>query len=249
MNLLRTLIIDDEADARDLMKLYCAEHQDKLVVVGEAASVQEAISAVNICKPDLVFLDIHLKDGTGFDILDALPKHDFHLIFTTAHDEFALKAFQYSAFQYLLKPIDNHEFSTTLDRLGNLQKLSSEQVRNGFGHFASGKAERIILNAGKTQIAVLLSEICTIHAESNFSTVKLQNGDSHLVSMSLKEFEQMLSNELFCRCHHSHIVNLQKIKSIESKDGGFILHTTNDEALPVSRRKRKELQVRFNSLS
>ncbi len=196
---------------------------------------------INSALPDLLLLDISLPDGTGFDLLDHFPQPDFRVIFTTGHDEFALKAFRYSAIDYLLKPIDPdllaediRKSSIPAPAMQWFQQIA--QVRH---HTANGRFDRITLKTGDGLLFVQTDDILYLEANGNFTFAYLESGEKHLVSSTMKEFEELLPEPAFFRIHQSHLVNTARVKKFLKEDGGYVL-MQNGAKLPIARRRKDD---------
>jgi len=236
----RAFIVDDEPDGRENIKSFLDRDFPEFTVVGEAASVQEAITKIPTARIDLLFLDIELEDGSGFDLLDKLKQVNFNVIFTTAHDEFAIRAFRYNALDYLLKPIDPDDFTQAINKakeynLDILQRQLTQLI-----HSAQGKTfDQITLNTSAGHVFMNTKDISRIETYGNYCFVYLIEGDRLLVSRNLKEFEEMLPEPDFFRVHQSHIVNTSHVRKIIKEDGDQVL-MSDGARIPVSRRRKEE---------
>ena len=238
---LRILIIDDEPSCRSVLRSFLRECCPEARIVGEAASVAAAVELINSALPDLLLLDISLPDGTGFDLLDHFPQPDFRVIFTTGHDEFALKAFRYSAIDYLLKPIDPDLLAEAMHKI-DMQAPSSSwhlQLAQLRHQNASHNFDRIALNTGDGILFIQTSDILHLEANGNFTHVHLADGEKHLVSNNLKMFEEILPEPGFFRIHQSYLVNTSRIKKFLKEDGGFVL-MQDGAKLPIARRRKDD---------
>ena len=234
---LRILIIDDEAPCREALCVFLNSGCPEALIVGEAASLAEAIALLPQVSPDILLLDVALEDGTGFDLLDRFPQPDFRVVFTTAHDEFALRAFRYSALDYLLKPVDPEELvaavrkavvsSESLQHQRQLEQLRHNTMTRSF--------DRITLNTGDGLLFINTAEITHLEAKGNYSFVFLENGERHLAAQSLVAFEEMLPNPPFFRTHQSHIVNTTFVRKL-AKDDNLLM--TDKSVVPLARRRK-----------
>ncbi|MDX1911964.1 MAG: LytTR family DNA-binding domain-containing protein [Saprospiraceae bacterium] len=238
-NTIRVFLIDDEPSFREVAKLFLAADCPEVVIVGEAGSLSEATKLLPQASPDLLLLDIDLGDGTGFDLLDRFPQPNFKVVFTTAHDEFALRAFRYSALDYLLKPVDPVELTAAVRKAAipgegtehrqQLQYLSRLATTRQF--------DRIALNTGSGLLFVGTEEMLRLEANGNYSFVFLENGERHLVAQSLTGFESLLPSPPFFRAHQSHIINLKFVRKLD-KDDGDRLQMTDKSIVPLARRRK-----------
>lgn len=236
---LRILLVDDEAPCRDALRLFLQSNCPDALVVGEAASVGEAESGIVRTRPDLILLDVEMQDGTGFDLLDRFPQPGFQVIFTTAHDQFAVRAFRYSAVDYLLKPVDPDDLAAAVRRASlpgdaAVRHRQLEQLRQ---NAATGSFERITLNTGDGLVFIRTAEIVRLEANGNYSFVFLENGERHLATQSLSAFEEILPRPPFFRAHQSHLVNTAFVRKL-AKDEGDTLLLTNKTAIPLARRRK-----------
>jgi len=210
--------------------------------VGEAGSIAEATALIAASSPDLLLLDVNLPDGTGFDVLDRFPKPDFNVIFTTAFDDYALRAFRYSAIDYLVKPVDPDLLAEALHRVQADTSITNrhrqfEQLKINTSTKTFGQ---MTLNTGDGLIFIQTNEIIHLIAEGNYTYVHLINGEKHLVNRSMKEFDDMLPELGFFRIHQSHLVNTAQIRKYLKEDGGFIV-MQDGAKLPIARRRKEEL--------
>ncbi len=236
----RILLIDDEPPCRDALRIFLRTGCPEARIIGEASSLAEAAHLLAETSPDLLLLDVDLGDGTGFDLLDRFPQPAFKVIFTTAHDEFALRAFRYSALDYLLKPVDPEELVAAVRKAAASgdaaqQHRQIEQLRH---NTSTRRFDRITLNTGDGLLFVGIEEIMRLEAQGNYSFVFLENGERHLAAQSLAGFEEMLPTPLFFRAHQSHMVNTKFVRKLAKEDGDNLLMT--DKALIPLARRRKE---------
>jgi len=239
---MNVVIVDDEKNARAALVAEIKEHCGQLQIVGEADGVHSAVQLINETYPSLVFMDIQLGDGTGFDVLEQLQWKQLKIIFVTAYDKYAIRAFKVNALEYLLKPISSVELVNAVSKAVSLEMTMVQAV-----------ATKQLLELGKlglsNKIAVPVSTgisvfqtdtIVRIEATGNYSTIHLQDGQKLLSSKHLKSFEDMLLHQGFERIHHSHVINLRHLKRYIHKDGNFV-EMDNGEVLPVSQRKKTQL--------
>lgn len=235
---IRILLVDDEAPCRDALRAFlndCPEAQ----IVGEAPSLAEATKLIPQTSPDVLLLDVALEDGTGFDLLDNFPQSNFRVIFTTAFDDFALRAFRYSALDYLLKPVDPEELVAAVRRAGisgdpALRHRQLDQLRH---NVKARNFDHLALNTGDGLLFIHTAEITRLEASGNYSFVFLENGERHLVSQSLATFEDMLPSPPFFRAHQSHVVNTGFVRKLAKDDGDNLL-MTDKSLVPLARRRK-----------
>ena len=239
----QVLIIDDETHIRDSLAKMLARHCQQVFVAGEANSVASGIKAIQDLHPDLVLLDIQMADGTGFDLLNALPVIDFRIIFVTAFDQFALQAFKFSAVDYLLKPVNPEALAEAVNRAGQrIQEhhdLQIQALKENLKNIDK-QHKKIILKTTESVYLLNLQDLISCESDDNYTRVYTTGGEKILVSKTLKDYEEMLSGCGFYRVHKSYLINLAHIKRFEKQEGGFII-LTNDLKVPVASRKRDEM--------
>ncbi len=234
------IIIDDEANARSILRDFLTSYCPNVEILGEADGVMSGLKLIRQKKPDAVLLDIQMKDGTGFDLLDKFKNPGFQVIFTTAFDEFAIKAFKYNAIDYLLKPINIDELIAAVDKIDARKNgdLPSEQIGGLKEAMKTGQLNRLVLSSSEGLHFVELSEIIRLKSEGNYTTFFLTSKEKIVVSKSIKAFSEILPNTFF-RTHQSHIVHLNFVKKFLREDGGYAL-TEDNSKVPISRSKKDE---------
>jgi len=240
-NTLKTLVIDDESNSRNTLKDMLLRYCD-IRVTGEADSVETGVELIKIVNPDLVFLDIKMNDGSGFDLLRRIENRDFILIFTTAWDQFAIKAFKFSALDYLLKPIDIEELKEAVKRalaVKEPQNIQKEKVKVLLENtFNPRHLNKVVLPTAEGMHVVEMSRIIRCQADDYYTRFFIDGRKPIMISKTLKEVEAMLSGNSFIRCHKSHLVNMKWVKTYVKSDGGYLM-LSNGENVPVSRRKKE----------
>jgi len=238
---LQVLIVDDEPGARKVIKGFLGHSYPNISQVDEASGVMHAKKQLESKRYDLMFLDIEMEDGTGFDLLDQLDQVDFPVIFTTAHDDFAIKAFRYNAVDYLLKPIDPDEFTRAVDKAIQYSDLNifQQQFQQLLNTTKEKNFDRITLSTSDGLVFAYTKDITRIETYGNYSFVFMAEGDRLLVSRNLKEFEEMLPEPDFFRVHQSHIVNTAFVKKFIKGEGDHVV-MTDGQTIPVSRRKKDD---------
>lgn len=233
---IRTLIVDDEPPARRNVAFLLQRDPD-IEIVGESSSGKDALVAIRDLSPDLLFLDVQMPECDGFDVLEMLgSKIPAAIIFVTAYDQYALRAFDSGALDYLLKPFDNARFERALTRAKEMVRLS---------RLAPSKSERLVIKSAGQISFVKISEIDWIEADDYYACLHVGTRN-HLLRRSLAELEQNLDPALFCRVHRSAIVNIHRIKNLKlNSDGEYNVVLENGLALRLSRRHRKDLQFRL----
>jgi two-component system LytT family response regulator len=233
---IRAAIVDDEPLARSNLKALLTRDAD-VEIVSECGSGLEALAEIRKKKPDLVFLDVQMPECDGFDVLEQLgTSMPAALVFVTAYDQYALRAFESGALDYLLKPFDNARFARALERA---------KQRIGVASVEPQKIERLaIKNAGQI-LFLKLSEIDWIEAADYYVCLHV-GARAHLLRRSMAEVDEELQGASFCRVHRSAIVNLERVRQLETgEDGGTEVVLTSGKRLPISRRHRKDLETRL----
>ncbi|MEM9920084.1 MAG: LytTR family DNA-binding domain-containing protein [Bacteroidota bacterium] len=247
--MIRTTVIDDEKrTARGLCQLLAQVAPDVKILSVEH-SIQSGLDAIQKDQPQLVFLDIKMPKGTGFDLLDRLTSIDFDLIFTTAYDHYAIRAIKFSALDYLLKPIDMEELEKAVQKVRQRQETQNQKANIDFllksleSSLPSTPFEKIALPSLKGYSFVAVKDIIYCEAEGTYSKVYLTRQKQLLVSRNLKEIESLLAEHTFFRIHRSYLVNMDHLLEYARGEGGQV-QLSNGAILPVSQR-RKELFVRY----
>jgi two-component system, LytTR family, response regulator len=251
--MIKTIIVDDESRSREtileLVKLYC----DDVKIVGQAEDVKSGLLAIRKHKPDLVLLDIKMPDGTGFDLVRQIDQINFKIIFITAYEEYAIKAFKFSALDYLLKPIDPEELTIAIEKVS--KSLSNESISGKINEFMTymdhfrkdGEGKKIILKTSENIYVVDADEIISIESEQNYSRFHLIEGESIFVSRTMKDYVPMLEGHTFYRVHQSYIINLNHVKRYHREENICVM--SDGSKIPVSYRKKEELFTLFKNLS
>lgn len=234
-------LIDDEIEARNNMKALLDDYCKDFTIIGEADGVKSGAKLLKEINPDLLFLDIKMGDGTGFDLLDLVPSPKFRIIFVTAFDTFAIKAFKYNAIDYLLKPINPKELVNSVEKINGLKNeiQSARQIENLIHTVKNDAFQTITVSTQEGLYYLKLEDIMWIEASKNYSTFYLQKGEKITVSKSLGEFEKILPKNLFFRSHQSHIVQLKYVHQLSREDGGSLI-LNNGQSVLISRRKKEE---------
>jgi two-component system LytT family response regulator len=240
---LKTLIVDDEPNAVDFINSVIGEYCPELEVVGKAYNITEGISKILQEKPDLVFLDVEMPNGTGFDLLAHFPEKEFDVVFITAFNHYAIKAIKFSAVDYILKPLNINEFIEAVKKVIQKRSSSSFQSADNFKvlmeNLKSPIPSRLAIPTADGMEYLNPKEIIRIEADRSYSWFFLYGNRKILVSKNLKEFQDLLSDRYFFRSHNSHLINLKFVRKYVRKDGGYI-EMQDGAQIPVSR-NRKDL--------
>ena len=241
------IIIDDETQARSALKESLSIHCPQINVINEAGTVADGIRLLESTTCQLLFLDIHLTDGTGFDILEAVRNRKQKVIFTTAYSQYALKAIKFSALDYLLKPISGKELREAVDKVLEQESdlnhmLISNFIRN---QDSSMQQKRIALHSSEGIALCAIHSIIRCQSEGNYVRFFFTDRKPLMIAKTLKDTEEILSGLGFERIHHSHIINIEHLQSYISKDGGYVQMNDNF-VLPVSNRKKAQLMEKLS---
>lgn len=247
---MKAVIIEDEKQAVIALEQEIKLNCPNVYLSGNATNVKDAYELITNVQPDLVFLDIQLKDGNGFDLLKKLDKYNFKIIFTTAYSQYALQAIKVSALDYLLKPIDSEELVIAVNKI---EHISRDNTKIQIENFLANKSvvnplhKKIGLQTAKGITFYELKTIIKLQSEGNYTALFLNSGKKIISAKLLKDFEVLLSPLGFIRIHHSHIINLSHIESYITKDGGYVI--MNDKStIPVSKRRKTMFLNKLNNL-
>jgi len=239
---MKTLIVEDKAYIRKGLLNLLQLMDTNVEVIGECESVKDAIIVANACKPELVFLDINLLDGTAFDFLDQTENLIFKVIFITAYEEYALKALKIGAVDYLLKPVDIEELQIALQKIDKLPIEEQKQQIKTVKEVWNNDNYKLILSLHDSFQVVDLNELIYCETDKGYTTFYCSENKKHIVSKTLKEFEERLSRAHFTRPHQSFMVNL---KFIDKYDKSGVIHLKNGKRIPVSSRKKESFLTTF----
>lgn len=240
--MINTIIIDDELNAIELIRLILSNNFPEIKVLASTQSPIEGIKLINQLKPDLVFLDIEMPEGNGFDILEALPERNFETIFVTAYNKYAIKAFKYSAIDYLLKPIDIDDFINAIKRFiekRNANRFNSNQYDILFDNIKSKYPFKISVPSSKGIEYIDVEVIIRIEADGRYSTLYTNENRSITVTKLLSELIEIVDSNVFYRPHKSHYVNLNYVKMLARTGGGYI-EMKDGSQIPISRNNKDE---------
>jgi len=239
---MKTVIIDDEQKSRNLLKELLYRYCPEVQVVGLAANAHEGIALIKKHTPAFIFLDIQMPDLNGFQLLDSFGEITFDIIFVTAYNEFAVKAYKYAAFDYLLKPIIPDDLQKTIERLKHKhekEKLNDKlSVLLKIWKTPNELPNKLIINALDGITLLNISEIICLEADGPYTTIFTINDGKIVSSKNLREYEEILTEHHFFRTHHSFMVNLNHVKKFIKSDNLLLL--TNGQTVDVSKRKKEE---------
>ncbi len=242
--MIKTIIIEDEVNVRNALRKMLTILEPSINVIAETGYVSDAVKLIKTEKPDLIFLDIELEDGTGFDILRQLDVN-FSIIFTTAYNQYAINAFKFSAIDYLLKPLDPTELQEAIVRAKQQieNKKEHQELLNSLLNNIDKKEKKIVLKTTEQHFVLYVNEIIRLEADGAY-TVFVTKNQKIIISRNIKYYQNILGEE-FVRCHQSHLVNLKHILGMDKN--GF-LQLSNRELITVSTRKKSEVIRLINKI-
>lgn len=247
--MVKCILIDDEQNALEMMEWLIKQYCPEVEILAMCNSAEQGISAIEAFKPDVVFLDIEMPKMNGFDMLGKFDKLHFDVVFCTAYDQFAIKAFKYSALNYLLKPVDPEDLKITVQRINDKKAIPTKEqfelLLQNIQQRTRTTPARIALTTSDGLIFVTTADIIYCEAESNYTHVVLSGGKKILVSKVLREIDEALSGPDFYRVHSSFLININRIKKFVRGDGGFIV-MDNDAVVSISRSKKQEFMELFS---
>jgi len=237
---INTIIVDDEPDARETLKLiienYCSNN---IMLSGTATSIKEAVKLINISNPELILLDIDLAGESGFELFDFYKEdYPFKVIFTTGHKDYAIKAFKYAALDYILKPVDPNDLSNAIKRfLKEKQNNQQLKIKTFISNYENDLEinKKIVLPKPKGYDVIKISEIAYCKSEINYTRLITIKNTEHLLSVNIKKIEELLPDSVFFRIHKSYLINLNSVISIDKKKSMVTLK--NNMQLPVAGRR------------
>jgi two-component system LytT family response regulator len=241
--MIRAIIIDDERSGINALQLLIDKHIEGVKIVAATTKAQEGIALIEDYRPEIVFLDISMPDLTGFALLEQLTYRNFNLVFTTAHQEYAIQAIRHQAFDYLLKPIDIAELKNCIRKImanGVDREKVAAQGKSSFSN-------TIGLSVKDGIIFIRNSDIIRLEASGSYTVFYLENKVRQMASKSLKEYEAQLDPSVFYRCHNSHLVNLKKVTKFVSHDGLFA-QMIDGSAAEIARKNKEQFLERLKNI-
>jgi two-component system LytT family response regulator len=242
---IKAFIVDDELQSRNFLNKMLQEYFPEISLAGQASTVEEALQGIKKYNPNIVFLDIQMKGETGFDLLNRLPEIDFALIFTTAFDKYAIKAFRFNAIDYLLKPIVTEELVEALNkvkgRIASSQPASKEQVKQLYQDIKSPPKvhDKIAIPTSEGFMFIPVNEIIYCHANSNYTEFHLADKRCIVSGYTLKQYDEILTAQSFFRAHRSYLINLAHVKLYRRGEGGQI-EMSNGHEIELARTHKDE---------
>lgn len=249
--MLNAIIVDDEQPNRQLLANLLKKHCPDVSIIAEADSVQSAYEQIVLKKPQLVFLDIQMPTGNGFQLLEKLNDIFFDIIFVTSFDQYAINAIKFSALDYLLKPIATDELKAAVDKaLIKAEKENKiklyENLLNNIDPLSTNK--RMAVRVNKNTLFISMKDICYVQADGNYCNIFLNDGTKHYIAKTLKEIDEF-SNQIngFIRINKSVIINCFWCTHYERKDDTYVVHLKNEKNFEISRRKKQDVLEKINS--
>lgn len=249
--MLRAIVIDDIENIRRKNIAVIRQYCPNIAIIGEADNVESGVALIRQIVPDIVFLDVEMPDGTGFDLLQKLKPINFKVIFITGHEDFAIRAFRFSAIDYLLKPLDPQELIESVKKAE--ESLNKEVVELKLNTLFSNlerpkNLQKLILKTAEKIYSVNIQDIIHCESEKNYTTFHFVNAPKLVVSTTLKEYETMLKPFRFFRAHQSHLINLLYFDHYIKSDGGNTIVMKNKNKIPLATRKKEEFLALIDSL-
>ena len=252
MNLIKVVLVDDEPRSLNVLKLLTSAYSDQVQVVAAYTDPKQAIEKINSLKPDLVLMDIQMPKLNAFDVLAALDNPQVEVIFATAYNAYAIRAFQYSAVDYLLKPIDEEQFKRAITKA--IQRIREKNANDHFEtlmyniqKIRNSDEMKICIPDTKGFKVIRVADILYCEAESCYTIIHIKNHPTLISSKTLSEYEALLDPDQFFRIHRSFMVNIQRIKEYRRGEGGTVV-MEDDKQLEVSRRKKEEFMGKMKGL-
>ncbi len=246
--MINAVLIDDEIDSIKVLQRLLNEYCPDVNIIGAADGAETGTQLIQSTQPDLVFLDIEMKQGNAFDLLNRLMPFKFQVIFVTAFDNYAIKAFRYSALDYLLKPVDiddmKHAVESAKERMkGNIFFNQMKLLLHNIENYQIAQ-QNIAIPTTDGMIFIAIRDITRCEAEAGYTYIHIETGKKILATKTIKEYEEILPSTLFYRIHNSHIVNLEKIKKYQKGRGGYVV-MEDGSSLEVATRRREEFLAKF----
>jgi len=243
---MRVVIVEDEQPALEQVRILFNEIFPQVEICAEATTVEDAHEKILLYNPELVLMDIDLPDGNAFTLLRRFARIDFRVIFTTAHERYALQAIKYSALDFLLKPYTAGEFADAIRRAQEVVKEEEENLKYKtlFSNMQDARPSKVILRTSEVIHAVEVDDIIRLEADGSYTTIYFKNSRPLIVSKNLKEYENLFKSYGFVRPHQSHLVNMKHVVCMHKADGGT-LEMIDSSVVPVSVRMKNDVLEAF----
>jgi two-component system, LytTR family, response regulator len=246
MKLIKTVIVDDEWDSVQLLQLQLAQHCPQVSVIGTFTSSVKALQELEVLQPELLFLDIEMPVTTGFELLEKTAHLHFNIVFITAYNQYAIKAFRFNALDYLLKPIDADDLVQAVAKAEKQAKPTATQLSQLQKHLRGEPITKIAI-PGQTGVTFIdLNDIVFAEASNNYSKIILTDRRQFVISKTLKDVQEVLEEGHFLRVHRQYIINLNHVKSLNRNEG--ILTMDNGDHIPIARAQKERLVERYRWL-
>jgi two-component system, LytTR family, response regulator len=231
---IKTVLVDDEQDSLDVLEILLEKHCTGIAIAGTFTDPKKAVKAINTIQPELLFLDVEMPGTTGFELLQQLKGYKGGVIFVTAHTQYAVKAFKFSAIDYLLKPVDKTELKAAVERFEKAKGTTPDatvlnELKENLKQFSQQSVKKISVSSLDGIELIPLDDILYLEAERNYTHIERVSGKHILASKSLKEFEAILPEGQFMRIHSSYIINLQQVVKYNRHEGGYAVLTNGKE--------------------
>ena len=250
--MIKALLVDDQDFCLEMLKDLLDTHCSRQVrVLASCTTGKDALKQIPRLKPDVIFLDVEMPGMTGFEMLKKIQRREFDVVFTTSYDKYMVDAMRHSAVDYLMKPIQPDELKASVGRLvkRHHHSISGDQVQELFDNLRSRKNRfnKIALPTRDGLVFVAIDQILQCESDSNYTTIYLNNGETMLITKTLKDIEALIDSDEFFRIHHSHLVNLNHIKRYVKGAGGYVILADNS-TVNVSRNRRDDFIEHFSRL-
>ena len=246
MKNIKAVIIDDEPDSSSLLQLQLQKNCPHVTVIKSFNSSVAALDELDLLQPDLVFLDIEMPEVNGFELLEKLMPLSFKVIFITAYNQYAIRAFRFNALDYLVKPVDNKELCEAVDKASENASPSASQLMEALKQSAGETIKKIAVSTQAGVTFINLEDIIYAEASGNYSKLVMNEGPGFIISKTLKDIQEMLEEKHFFRIHRQYIINLNKVKHFNRNDN--LLTMENNAELPVARIQKEKLSEKFSWL-
>ena len=248
--MIKAIIVEDEPELRDIISRLLQNNFRDIALIGETDSVDGGVELIQKEKPDLLLMDVEIKGGTGFNILQKVKPYEFKLVVITAFNQFAIKAIKFSAIDYILKPINEFEFVNAIQNA--LKMIENNQMELQMANFfdlyeKQAQAKKIVLRTSESMHIIDIADIEYCKSDNSYTTFYLSGGGKILVSKSIKEYSELLENCNFFRPHQSFLININAVSRIDKADGGFVI-LKNGVEIPISSRKKQMINDLLNQL-
>lgn len=248
--MIRSVIIEDEKNSQELLKIMLEEYCEGIEICGFASHVKSGIELIEKVDPQVVFLDIQINGGEGFDILDAFESPTFKVIFITGYDHYAIKAIKYAALDYILKPIDLSELKNAIQKIditNENYEINFDFLKNNI-NAPQSDLDQILIPGIKGYNLIKFNNINYLQAQGSYVSIDLKDNKNLIASNSLKYYEELLPSNIFYKTHKSYLININKVSHIEPGRGGAVL-LENDVKIPISYRRKTQFLSFLKSIN